>query len=93
LRAFHVRNLHRDLNIDERLSQPEKAIDKYQEILERQADAGTNATPGLKAVFEMAQWRVKFLQWHDKAESANCALSAPGLTNAPSSTVAKAGGS
>jgi tetratricopeptide (TPR) repeat protein len=74
----------------ERLTQPVKAIETYQEILSKQTEAGTNSSPGLKAVFEMAQWRVKYLQWHDKAETVNRSLLIPGSTNAVS--VAKAGG-
>jgi len=76
----------------ERLSQPEKAVEAYQEILARQADAGTNATPGLKVVFEMAQWRIKYLQWHDQAESASRSIVPPGFTSTPPSSVAKADG-
>lgn len=77
----------------ERLSQPQKAVEAYQEILAKQTEVGTNATPGLKAVFEMAQWRVKFLQWHDKAEAVNRTLAVPAFTNAVPSAMAKASGS
>jgi tetratricopeptide (TPR) repeat protein len=53
----------------EKLAQPEKALRSYQDILQRESQAGTNASPGLKAVLEMARWRVGFIQWQTKAET------------------------
>ena len=53
----------------ERLLQPEKAIDTYNQILSHEAALGTNASPGLKAVFDMARWRRNFLEWQNKAET------------------------
>jgi tetratricopeptide (TPR) repeat protein len=53
----------------ERLLQPQKAVEIYAEILAREAGVGTNATPGLQAVFEMARWRTGFIQWREKAET------------------------
>ena len=52
----------------ERLAQPEKAKNLYHQIVARQAEVGTNASPALKAVIEMATWRVEFLNWEKKAE-------------------------
>jgi len=51
------------------LLQPQKAVETYAEILAREAGVGTNATPGLQAVFEMARWRTGFIQWREKAEA------------------------
>jgi len=77
----------------EKLLQPQKAIDTYNQILTRETALGTNATPGLKAVFEMSRWRIGFLGWQNKAvadiqsfadPSAVDSLSA---TNNPSETI------
>jgi tetratricopeptide (TPR) repeat protein len=58
----------------EHLMQPQKAIDAYDKIVEREAEVGTNATPGLKAVFDMASWRASFLKWQGQAEAVNRSL-------------------
>jgi tetratricopeptide (TPR) repeat protein len=52
----------------EKLSQPEKALQSYQSILHHETDLGTNASPGTKALLEMARWRADFVQWQAKAE-------------------------
>lgn len=52
----------------ERLAQPEKAMKTYMDIVERGSSAGTNASPGLKAVLEMAKWRADFVKWQGQAE-------------------------
>lgn len=49
--------------IYERLHQESKAIETYQRIAGWQKDLGTDASPGLKTVMEMAKWRTDFLQW------------------------------
>jgi len=67
----------------ERLSQPVKATETYNKILARENELGTNASPGLKAVVDMARWRVGFLAWQSKAEEANQSL---GVTSADIST-------
>jgi hypothetical protein len=36
---------------------------------------GTNATPGLQALFEMARWRAGFIRWHDQAMTATRSFS------------------
>lgn len=59
----------------ERLLQPEMATQNYSNIVTRQTDLGTNASPGLKAIVEMAQWRIKFIQWQSNADNVNKALS------------------
>jgi TolA-binding protein len=53
----------------ERLLQPQKAIETYQQILTQETVLGTNATPGLKAVLEMSRWRKGFLEWQNQAVS------------------------
>jgi tetratricopeptide (TPR) repeat protein len=53
----------------ERLAQPEKALQSYQQILKLEPELGTNASPGTKAVLEMAHWRADFVQWQAKAET------------------------
>jgi tetratricopeptide (TPR) repeat protein len=58
----------------ERLEQPQKAIEKYLEILKLETQMGTNATPGQKAVFDMARWRAGFLGWQRQAEATNLAV-------------------
>jgi tetratricopeptide (TPR) repeat protein len=60
----------------ERLDQPIKAIETYTQILAREKELGTNATPSLRAVLEMARWRRDYLQWQGKAEAANRQLKA-----------------
>jgi tetratricopeptide (TPR) repeat protein len=63
----------------ERLLQPEMATQTYSNIVSRQTDLGTNASPGLKAIVDMAQWRMKFIEWQSHADNINRALT---FTNA-----------
>jgi TolA-binding protein len=65
----------------ERLSQPEKAATVYRQITQRETEAGTNASPGMKALLEMAKWRARCIEWQKKAEAINRALSSPVFTN------------
>ena len=58
----------------EKLSQPEKAVETYNNILAREADQGTNTSSALQAVFDMARWRLKFVQWQTNAEAADHAI-------------------
>jgi tetratricopeptide (TPR) repeat protein len=60
----------------EKLLQPQKATDTYNQILARETEAGTNATPGLKAVFDMARWRIGFIKWQTNAEATAHSLAA-----------------
>ncbi len=60
----------------EKLSQPQKASDIYKQIMAREAEVGTNATPGMQAVFDMAKWRIDFLKWEQNARAANLSLAA-----------------
>jgi tetratricopeptide (TPR) repeat protein len=58
----------------EKLAQPEKAVETYNAILARETEVGTNATSALQAVFDMAQWRLKFVQWQTNAENVDHAI-------------------
>jgi tetratricopeptide (TPR) repeat protein len=60
----------------EKLLQPQKAIDSYNQILARETEVGTNITPGLKAVFDMARWRAGFIKWQTNAEAVDHSLEA-----------------
>jgi tetratricopeptide (TPR) repeat protein len=51
----------------EKLLQTAHAIEAYRTITNAAPQLGTNTAPGLKAVAEMAQWRLDFLQFHDRA--------------------------
>jgi tetratricopeptide (TPR) repeat protein len=56
----------------EHLHQPQKAIEKYETILAQERElAGPLATPGLKALLDMARWRKEHLAWLDKATLAS----------------------
>jgi len=61
----------------ERLLQPQLAMQSYSNIVSRQTDLGTNASPGLKAMVDMANWRIGFLKWQGNADNVNKALSTP----------------
>ncbi len=52
----------------EKLLQPANAITAYRTITNATPQLGTNVPPGLKAVAEMAQWRLNFLQFQNRAE-------------------------
>lgn len=74
----------------ERLWQPQKATEAYSGILAHESELGTNASPALKTVFDMARWRVSFIQWQGKAEAANSQFHLAASTNA-STTAALSG--
>jgi tetratricopeptide (TPR) repeat protein len=63
----------------EKLLQPQKATATYNQILARETEVGTNATPGLKAVFDMARWRVGFIKWQSNAEAVDHSLAQSAL--------------
>lgn len=54
----------------ERLNQPAKAIEYYDNITRREKEV-KNAAPSLKVVIEMARWRKDFIAWRLKSETAN----------------------
>jgi tetratricopeptide (TPR) repeat protein len=56
----------------EKLLQPNLAIEVYRNILTNAApNLGTNISPSLKSVVDMASWRLNFLEWNVRAESFN----------------------
>jgi tetratricopeptide (TPR) repeat protein len=55
----------------ERLWQPQKATETYNQIISRESELDTNAPPSLKAIVDMARWRIGFIQWQSSAENAN----------------------
>lgn len=61
----------------ERLQQPEKAGESYAKIVARAPEVSTNSSPGLKAVLDMARWRMDFLKWQGKAQTANLNIANP----------------
>jgi tetratricopeptide (TPR) repeat protein len=65
----------------ERLWQPQAATEIYTDILSHEKELGTNATPSLKAVFDMARWRINFMKWQNNAEAANRQFYLPARTN------------
>lgn len=53
----------------EHMKQPERARDYYQQVLALSSKLSDSPSPGLKALIEMAQWRIQFLQWRAQAEN------------------------
>jgi tetratricopeptide (TPR) repeat protein len=64
----------------EKLAQPQRASDAYKRIVSRETEVGTNATPGMQTIFDMAKWRIDFLQWQQKAQAADLAASATAVS-------------
>ncbi|MFO1486979.1 MAG: tetratricopeptide repeat protein [Verrucomicrobiota bacterium] len=62
----------------EKMQQPQMATRIYSNIITREIDLGTNRSPALKSVLEMARWRVNFLNWETRAENATKEYSSPG---------------
>ena len=69
----------------EHLNQPQKAIQAYRQLLGHEKELGTNASPGLRAVLDMAKWRQEFLSWQIQAEQSNhdYRLAAPSVPGVP----------
>jgi tetratricopeptide (TPR) repeat protein len=55
----------------EQLQQPQKAIDTYLRIIDRRKETGTNASPALLSLFDMANWRKDYVAWMEKARITN----------------------
>jgi tetratricopeptide (TPR) repeat protein len=65
----------------EQLMQPQKAIETYDAILARETEVGTNATPSMQTLFEMARWRENFIKWQNKAAAVDQSLASRANTN------------
>jgi tetratricopeptide (TPR) repeat protein len=61
----------------ERLQQPQLASLTYSNIVSRELETGTNASPGLKSVFDMARWRINFINWQSHAENSTREFAQP----------------
>jgi tetratricopeptide (TPR) repeat protein len=72
----------------ERLMQPQKAVDTYNQIFSLEDALGTNSTPNLQTVFDMSRWRTNFLSWQTKVETINQSMTMPEDPN-PSPAAAK----
>lgn len=56
----------------ERLQQPQKAVEMYDRVLQRQKEFGTNSpSPALATVVDMARWRKGHIGWQTQAELLN----------------------
>jgi tetratricopeptide (TPR) repeat protein len=63
----------------ERLGQPAKAMEFYANIAGREKEASNDASPSLKSVVEMANWRKDFLSWQIKTERTSLEFRAASL--------------
>lgn len=73
----------------EQLQQYQKATETYQKILDRQKElTGSNATPSLQSLLEMAKWRKDNIAWTQKARISNLAFQISS-TNSPANVAAK----
>jgi tetratricopeptide (TPR) repeat protein len=74
--------------IYEQLGQWQRASDTYQRILDRRNElAGSDASPGLISLSDMAKWRKDYLAWLEKAQIANLTYERS-ATNSPPAGVA-----
>jgi tetratricopeptide (TPR) repeat protein len=72
----------------EQLQQWQKATDVYTQLAERKKDlTGTNNTPSLAALCDMAQWRKNYIAWLGQARTANHDFQRVPLRKAETSTV------
>jgi len=67
----------------ERLLQPQKAVDTYNQIFSLESDLGTNSSPDLQTVFDMSRWRTNFLGWQTKVETINQSMNMLGNASRP----------
>jgi tetratricopeptide (TPR) repeat protein len=68
----------------ERLGQPARARELYSSVIERENEmGGTNSTPALQAILDMARWRRDNLNWHERATAGVAALRQQTVTNLP----------
>jgi tetratricopeptide (TPR) repeat protein len=65
----------------EKLLQPALAIEAYRNVFTNAAPlSATNLSPSLKAVVDMASWRLNFLEWNGRVEAFNHTAVATTLT-------------
>lgn len=69
--------------IYEKLGQPEKAGELYQQILGRDPEAQASNQTSLKTLMELARWRSQFLHWRQEAEATRRSFSEPNLNPEP----------
>jgi len=67
----------------ERLEQPARAAAHYSRIAAREPELGTNATPGLRTLIDMARWRQQHLGWQTNTANAVREFTPPRLAAAP----------
>jgi tetratricopeptide (TPR) repeat protein len=72
----------------ERLGQPVKAQNYYDQILQHAPQSGAAVSPSLKTVLEMAAWRKDFLTWQVKTEQKRLELQAISSGGSASTTIA-----
>ncbi len=73
--------------IYEKLNQPKKATDRYTVISAREKNLqGTNSTPSLKTVIEMAKWRSEQIAWREKTDIEVQSLRLKALTRSGTNT-------
>ena len=66
----------------ERLNQPPKAVEVYQDILKREKDLKTPSAASIKSIIDMAKWRTNYLGWSVKIDGIQQSmLSLPGMQN------------
>ena len=73
----------------EKLWQPQKAVETYNQIVARESVVPATAAPGLRAVVDMARWRAGFVRWQNKAEGFNQSFhgtNSPPLAGLPATT-------
>lgn len=62
----------------EHLKQPAKAVEMYDQIIQRQVEVRTGSpTEGLLALLDMAQWRRGYLKWDEKTDKSLQSLNLP----------------
>ena len=54
----------------ERLQQPQKAVETYNQVLAFTDDASSHVDAGVQTVLDMAKWRKEYLTWLSQAEQA-----------------------
>ncbi|HTD66944.1 MAG TPA: tetratricopeptide repeat protein [Candidatus Limnocylindria bacterium] len=69
----------------ERLQQPAKALGQYEQVARREPEIGTNASPTLRTVLDMARWRQQYLGWQTNLETLARPMRSARVTTEPNS--------